>query len=267
MKARNDKLRFLLLMSTLFLVPLLTMLAGPVSPYCYRIIVDGKDRSAYQYVNQKLVAFADPSWQQDPAIEEVHLIDLKTGPKRPPVIQRANYISSRPWGGVMFQHIPEEKVLNLRAGGRRISFQRRNAGAACPHPDFRLDNRLLGYEVLQHCPFEMYIGLGALGSRIHLEGQEVILKTVLLFTQCTATLNSARTDWEKPFPIQHFGGRQLIERYPHLSKVVNEQWGLLNTYLVFPVLSPGDELKVVVTLPGGGRQIPLYLRKIEENVR
>jgi len=28
----------------------------------------------------------------------------------------------------------------------------------------------------------MYIGLGVLGSNIHLEGQEVILKTVLLFT-------------------------------------------------------------------------------------
>ena len=58
----------------------------------------------------------------------------------------------------MFQHIPEGKTLNLRAGGRLISFQRTNSGVSCPHPDFRLDNRLNGYEVLQHCPFEMYMG-------------------------------------------------------------------------------------------------------------
>ena len=167
----------------------------------------------------------------------------------------------------MFQHIPEGKMLNLRAGGRLISFQRTNSGATCPHPDFRLDNRLTGYEVLQHCPFEMYMGLGSLGSHVHVEGREVILKTVLLFTQCTATVHSGRADQGKPFPIQRLGGRQLIERYPHLSKQVNEQWGLLNSYLVFPALNAGDELKVVVTLAGDGRQIPFYVRKIEESVR
>jgi hypothetical protein len=261
------RFRLLLFMSALFSIPLLSKLTGEVSPYCYRIVVDGKDRSAYQYVNKKLVTFADPSWKQDPTVEEVHLIDLKTGPERPPAIQRANYISRRPWGGVMFQHIPEGKMLNLGAGGRLISFQRTNSGVACPHADFRLDNRLIGYEVLQHCPFEMYMGLGSLGSHVHVEGREVILKTVLLFTQCTATVRSGRADQGKPFPIQRLGGRQLIERYPHLSKQVNQQWGLLNSYLVFPALNAGDELKVVVTLAGDGRQIPFYVRKIEENVR
>jgi hypothetical protein len=41
----------------------------------------------------------------------------------------------------------------------------------------------------------------------------------------------------------------------------------LNIYLVFPALNAGDELKVVVTLPGDGRQVPFYVRKIEETVR
>src|SRR5207249_9432903 len=92
-----------------------------------------------------------------------------------------------------FPTIPAGNPLRLRAGGNLVSFQRTDSGVNCPHPDFRLDNRLLGYEVLQHCPFEMYIGLGVLGSSIHLEGREVILKTVLLFTECTATLYSAGT--------------------------------------------------------------------------
>ena len=113
----------------------------------------------------------------------------------------------------------------------------------------------------------MYIGLGVLGSSIHLEGREVILKTVLLFTECTATLYSAGTDQGKPFTIQYLAGPRLTERYPHLGKLIQEQWGLLNIYLVFPALNPGDELKVVVTLPGDGRQVPFYVRKIEETVR
>ena len=167
----------------------------------------------------------------------------------------------------MFEHIPAGKVLRLRAGGKLVSFQRTDSGLNCPHPDFRLDNRLLGYEVLQNCPFEMYIGLGVLGSNIHLEGREVILKTVLLFAECTATLYSAGTDQGKPFPIQYLAGPRLTERYPHLGKLIHEKWGLLNLYLVFPALNAGDELKVVVTLPGDGRQLPFYVRKIEEAVR
>ena len=154
------------------------------------------------------------------------------------------------------------KVVDAKTGKPE-----RPSGVNCPHPDFRLDNRLHGYEVLQQCPFEMYIGLGDLGSRIHVEGQEVILKTALLFTECTATLHKAGAGEGRAFPIQHLGAYGLIERYPHLSKLVHEQWGLMNIYIVFPALNAGDELKVVVTLSGGGRQIPFYVRKIEERER
>jgi hypothetical protein len=164
----------------------------------------------------------------------------------------------------MFPHIPAGKVLSMRAGGKLVTFQRTNSGVNWSHPDFRLDNRLLGYEVLQYCPFEMYIGLGVLGSTIHLEGRAVILGTVLFFTQCTATLRGGNTDEERRFQIQYHAGSRLIERYPHLGKLVREQWGLLNLYLVVPALNIGDELKVVVTLPGDGRQLPFYVRKIEE---
>jgi hypothetical protein len=258
---------FGLLLFVSALVSVLPPLADEASHYCYRILVDGKDRSAYQYVNKKLVTFAHPRWNQDPTVEEVRLVDVKTGNPGPaPVIQRANYITNRPWGGVMFPHIPTGKVLSLRAAGALISFERTDSGVNCPHPDFRLDNRLLGYEVLQHCPFEIYIGLGSLGSRIHIEGQEVILRTVLLFDQCTATIHRAGADTGKPFPIQRLGGNQLIERYPHLSNLL-QQWGLTNSYLVFQAFNPGDELKVVLTLPGNGRQIPIYVRKIDEEER
>jgi hypothetical protein len=59
----------------------------------------------------------------------------------------------------------------------------------------------------------------------------------------------------------------LIERYPHLSNLIHQQWGLTNSYLVFQAFKPGDELKVVLTLPGNGRQIPFYVRKIDEEER
>ena len=114
------KFRLLLFVPALTSVYPLPVLADETSRCCYRILVDGKDRSAYQYVNKKLVTFADPSWKQDPAVEEVRLVDVKTGnQERPPFIQRANYISRRPWGGVMFEHIPRGKTLRLRAGGKR----------------------------------------------------------------------------------------------------------------------------------------------------
>lgn len=263
-------MRFRLLLSVSWLLSAFfpATAADDAPRYCYRIFVDGGDRSLYQYVNERLVTFADPSWKQDPAVEDVRLVDLETGrPEPPPVIQRANYIASRPWGGVMFPHIQPGKVLSLRAGGRLVTFQRAGPGGNCPHPDFRLDNRMLGYEVLQHCPFEIYIGLGALGSRVHLEGKEVILKIDLVFSQCTATLHSGGSGEGRPFPIHRFAGLALIGRYPHLRKLIQYEWGLLSSCLVFPSLDAGDELRVVVTLPGGERPIPFFVRKIDERDR
>src|SRR5207247_10497512 len=79
-KARDQNMKFRLLLFVPALVsarPLPT-LADEVSPYCYRILVDGKDRSAYQYVNKKLLTFADPSWKQDPTVEQVRLVAVTT---------------------------------------------------------------------------------------------------------------------------------------------------------------------------------------------
>jgi hypothetical protein len=46
---------------------------------------------------------------------------------------------------------------------------------------------------------------GCAGITHSLEGHEVILKTAVLFKQCTATPHSARADEERPFPIQRPG--------------------------------------------------------------
>jgi hypothetical protein len=46
---------------------------------------------------------------------------------------------------------------------------------------------------------------GCAGITHSLEGHEVILKTAVLFKQCTATLHSARADEERAFPIQRPG--------------------------------------------------------------
>ena len=69
---------FGLLLFVSALVSVLPSLADEASHYCYRILVDGQDRSAYQYVNRRLVTFADPRWNQDPTVEEVRLIDVNT---------------------------------------------------------------------------------------------------------------------------------------------------------------------------------------------
>jgi len=99
------------------------------------------------------------------------------------------------------------------------------------------------------------------------EGDEVILKTVLLFNQCTATLQSPEAYAGKQIPIQRLSANQLIERYPHLRTPVQDQWGVMSSYLVFPALKSGDELKIVLTMPDYGKQVPLYVRKIDESER
>lgn len=265
MGALDMKATLPLLATALLLSPEGPVLAQGAGDPCYQILVDGKDHSAYQYVNKGLVTFADPVWKEDPAVRDIHLVDAISGKhERSPVIQRANYIASRAWGGVMFQHIPFGKILTLRAGTNRVSFQRRGPGKGCPNQDFRLDDRMNGYEVLQYCPSEVYMGLAPLGSHIQPAGQEVILNTVLLFTRCSGILHSAGDGHDRPLPIEVVSGSRLSERYPHFRKQIVEQWGLLNTYFVFPSLGTQDELKITVTLPGDeGRQIPLYVRRIE----
>ncbi len=254
-----------LLATTLLLTSEGPVLAQGTDNPCYQVLVDGKDRSAYQYVNKGLVTFADPVWKEDPAVRDIHLVDAISGKQeRPPSIQRANYITSRAWGGVMFEHIPLGKVLTLRAGTNRVSFRRRLSGNGCPHQDFRLDDRMNGYEVLQYCPFEVYMGLAPLGSHVQPAGQEVILNTVLLFTKCSGILHSAAGGHDGPCPIEVVSGSRLSERYPTLRKQIMEQWGLLNTNFVFPSFSKQDELKITVTLPGDeGRQLLIYVRRIE----
>ncbi len=229
--------------------------------HCYKILVDGKDRSAYQYVNDKLVTFADPEWEQDPTVDEAHLVDSRTGKEeKAPFIQRANYTPSRPWGGVMFEHIPFGKTLTLRIGSTHVTLKRTDFDVACPHPDYRLDNRQNGYEVLQYSPSDEYSG--PLGSLIHLEGQQVILRTTQLFTECSATIIRAGEGKSEPFPIHIAGGSHLSELYPHLSQVIRNEWGLLYAYLLFPSLNPGDEVKVTVSIKGESPQSPFYVRKI-----
>ncbi len=232
--------------------------------HCYKILVDGKDRSSYQYVNSRFITFADPAWKQDPTVDEAHLVDPRTGKEeKAPFIQRANYLPSRLWGGVMFEHIPFGKILTLRIGTSRVTIKRTDFDVACPHLDFRLDDRQNGYEILQYCPYEAYIGLGPLGSHVHVEGGQVIIKTVLLFTDCSASLTRSGDGKSEPFPVKWVSGAQLTEQFPQLGTRIREDWGFLNTYLLIPPLNRGDELNVTVTLPGEGQRLPFYLRKIE----
>ena len=68
------------------------------------------------YVNSRLVTFSDPSWKQDPAVDEARLVDVKTGKaERPPFIQRANYMPGRSWGGYT-DHLQNITIIKKEEG-------------------------------------------------------------------------------------------------------------------------------------------------------
>ena len=100
---------------------------------CYQVLVDGRDRSAYQYVNGRFLVFADPAWTENPIVEDIRLADSKTGKaEAAPRLNPGNFLPRRPWGGVCFLHIPTGKTLSLRAGGKAVTFRRRDWAAAVP---------------------------------------------------------------------------------------------------------------------------------------
>jgi hypothetical protein len=66
----------------------------------------------------------------------------------------------------------------------------------------------------------------------------------------------------KPFTMQMLAGSQMVERYPHLKKQVNEQWGFGSSYFVFTDLSPGEEIKITGRLPLDEKPVSFFVRRI-----
>ena len=245
-----------------------TVLAVDNFSHCYKILVDGKDRSLYQYVNSRFVTFMDPLWKQNPQIQKVRLIDASTGkPEQPPAIRPGNP-NPLPWGGIAFAHLQPGKTLTLEAEGKTVSFQR-TSGPGCPRMDLCLDGRWNGYEVLQYRPFEVSISLGVLASHVHrMEDQRVLVKIGLpIFLGVSAVLYRCnKRDQGTSYPIQRYSGNQMLILFPKLEKEILDQWGVSSSYLLFSPLQPGDELKIIGKLPTD-REVFFFVRRISDGDR
>jgi len=245
----------------LLVVFLFTSPVVAIDEPCYQVIVDGHDRSAYQYVNGRFLVFADPAWTENPIVDDIRLVDSKTGrAEMTPRLNPGNFLPSRPWGGVCFLHIPAGKTLSLRAGGKLVTFSRRNSGNGCPRMNFLLDGRWNGYEVLT----EMPNGFRTLARHVHRESNQIIVVGPSYFSEPKAELyrigDPSQTG--RPFSMQMLAGSQMVERYPHLKKQVNEQWGFGSSYFVFAPLNPGEEIKITGRLPLDEKPVSFFVRKV-----
>jgi len=228
---------------------------------CYQVIVDGQDRSAYQYVNNRLLVFADPAWTENPIVDDIRLVDSKSAKlEAAPKLNPGNFLTRRPWGGVCFLHIPAGKTLSLRASGKLVTFRRRVSGGGCPRMNFLLDGRWNGYEVLT----EMPIGFRTLVRYVYREGNQMIVVGPSYFSEPVAELyrigNLSQTS--KPASMHMLSGSQIVERYPHLKKQVNEQWGFGSSYFVFADLGPGEEIKITGRLPLDEKPVSFFVRRV-----
>jgi hypothetical protein len=125
--------------------------------------------------------------------------------------------------------------------------------------NFLLDGRWNGYEVLT----EMPIGFRTLARYVHREIDQIIAVGPSYFSEPRAELyrigDPSQTG--KPFSMQMLAGSQMVERYPHLKKQVNERWGFGSSYFVFADPSPGEEIKFTGQLPLDDKPVSFFVRR------
>src|SRR5258706_495197 len=76
--------------------------------FCYRIQLDGRDRSTFQYVSRNFLVFSDLSWTTNPAVKTVRWVGAKAGKSLPtPAVLPANLRAGteNPWGGIKLPHL------------------------------------------------------------------------------------------------------------------------------------------------------------------
>jgi hypothetical protein len=227
--------------------PLVIAAEGP--SHCYRILVDGQDRSYYQYLTQRVVMFIDPIWTDNPQVTNVRLVDLKTKKaEAAPAPMPGRFRPGIAAGGVSFFHIPLGRLLSLTASGRSVSFQRLDPRSqGCPPMNLWFNGRWNGYEALQYFPYENYVGLSVLGRYIHVEPDQIILVLAIpTFLNSKATLYSRGTS--APMPMDSVRANQIVDRYPQLRSEVERSWGAHALCLLFKPLKLGEAIKVTGTL-------------------
>jgi hypothetical protein len=230
---------------------------------CYEVMADGRDRSAYQYVNGRFLVFADPAWTENPVVEDIRFVDTKTRKaEAAPRLNPGNFIPRRPWGGLCFHHIPAGKTLSLRAGGKSLTFRRGNAGTGCPRLNFLLDGRWNGYEVLT----EMPLGFRTLVRYVHIEGKRIIVVGPAYFSEAKAEVYRIGEPSQpgRSYEIEMLAASQMVERFPHLRQQINAQWGFGSSYFLLAPLSPGEEVKISGRLPLDETPVSFFVRTVPE---
>lgn len=217
--------------------------------HCYKILLDGKDRSDYQYVTQRVVMFIDPVWRENPQVSSVRLVDFKTKKtEAAPAPMPGRFRPGIAAGGVSFFHIPMGRLLSLTANGRSVSFQRLDPRSpGCPRMNLWFNGRWNGYEVLQYLPYENYTGLSVLGRYVHVERDRIILVLAIpMFLDPKATLYSRGAS--APLQVESVRANQLVNRYPYLRSEIENNWGVYALCFLFQPLDLGEEIKVSGTL-------------------
>ncbi|MCI0623428.1 MAG: hypothetical protein L0387_17510 [Acidobacteria bacterium] len=241
--------------------------------YCYQILVDGKDRSRYQYVDNQLLFFSDPLWSDDPKYEKVLLSDVRTGkPERSPQVLLANppFPQSRPpWRGIYFPHLAAGKRLTLEVAGKKLTFERTSQKQGCPRMDFLLDSRWEGYEVLRYDPYRPIRAGGVLSSYLRVIGDQVLLKIGQSIFKDPKTLIFRQRASPEPYAIKRLSGAEMLRTYPDLSAEITKQWGINSSYLFFAPLRPGEEIKItgMSWSLAGDTELSFFVRRIPEGGR
>ncbi|MCI0628278.1 MAG: hypothetical protein L0387_42615 [Acidobacteria bacterium] len=217
--------------------------------YCYKILLDGQDRSYYQYVTQRVVMFIDPVWTENPQVSSVRLVHLKSKKtEAAPTLMPGRFRPGIAAGGVSFFHIPMGRLLSLTANGRSVSFQRLDPRSpGCPAMNLWFNGRWNGYEVLQYLPYENYTALSVLGRYVHVEPNRIILVLAIpMFLNPKATLYSRGTS--TALEMESVRANELVNRYPDLRAEVESNWGLYALCFLFKPLNLREEIKVSGTL-------------------
>jgi len=217
--------------------------------HCYKILLDGQDRSYYQYVTQRLVMFIDPVWTENPQVSSVRLVDPKTRKtEAAPAPMPGRFRPGIAAGGVSFFHIPMGKQLSLTANGKKVSFERVGpSSSGCPPMNLWFNGRWNGYEVLQYFPYENYTGLSVLGRYAHVEPDRIILVLAIpMFLNPKATLYSRGAS--APLEMESVRANELVNRYPHLRSEIENNWGATALCFLFQPLKLGEAIKVSGTL-------------------
>jgi hypothetical protein len=104
--------------------------------------------------------------------------------------------------------------------------------------DWLLDGRWEDYEVLQQRANSF--GTHTVGCHLEILGDEVLLALPSLENIHVERLKDPNPDVK----FQRYHRLTFIQKYPQLRQRAERHWGITSFYLTFPVLKPGEALRI-----------------------